>query len=99
MVNVRTPQITSLENAIRIYYENIALSNAEIKELFIVSSSATIARLKRKARDYMIEHNILPYNDWAVNTEAAYAAWGLDIKDLEFRFSKLQKFKLLQCKE
>ena len=47
----------------------------------------------------MIEHDILSYNAQAVNTEAAYAAWGLDINDLENRLKKLEKLKLLQCKE
>ena len=100
MVNVRTPQIADLETAIRIYYGKLELQNDDVKELFpAVKGRATITKLKRKARDYMIEHDILSYNAQAVNTEAAYAAWGLDIKDLENRYNKLQKFKLLQCKE
>lgn len=31
---VRVPQITSLETAIRLYYERIELSNSDIRELF-----------------------------------------------------------------
>lgn len=33
-INVRVPQVTSIEMAIRLYYERTELSNPEIKALF-----------------------------------------------------------------
>lgn len=39
---VRVPQITSLETAIRLYYERIELSNSDIRELFGKLAPATI---------------------------------------------------------
>jgi len=41
------PSITSIENALKIYYENAEIGNKEIKELFGVRSSTTISRLKK----------------------------------------------------
>ena len=90
-VTVRIPQIVSIEAAIRIYYERIELTNADIKEIFGDGhGSATIAKLKRKAREVMAEEKTPVWNAQYVNTEAAYKAWGLDINDLERRWKKLQ---------
>ena len=46
--NVRVPQITSLETAIRLYYERIELSNSDIRELFGKLAPATIKSLKTR---------------------------------------------------
>ena len=55
--NVRVPQITSLETAIRLYYERIELSNSDIRELFGKLAPATIKSLKNKALAIMTERN------------------------------------------
>lgn len=97
MTNVRTPPLSDVETAIKIYYSKIELHNEDVKELFpTVKSKATITRLKKKAREIMAENNILSYNAQAVNTQAAFMAWGLDIKDLETRYNKLKKFELIK---
>ena len=94
MVNVRTPQIADLETAIQIYYGKIMLFNDDVSTLFpSVKSRGTITKLKRKAREYMTEHGIMPINAQAVNTEAAFAAWGIDIQDLLNRQNKLKEMK------
>jgi hypothetical protein len=96
MVNVRIPQIADLKTAVNLYHSKPMLFNDDVKELFpTVKGRATITKLKQKAREYMVEHDILSYNAQSVNTEAAYAAWGLDINDLENRLKKLEKLKLL----
>ena len=46
----------------------------------------------------MAEENIMARDSYSVNTEAAYRAWGLDIKDLENRYSKLQALKEKESK-
>lgn len=97
---VRIPQISSLETAIRLYYEKIELSVKDMAELFGELGSDRITKLKKMARDKMTENNIPMWNDYNVNTKAAYEAWGLDINDIEHRYSKLKKLlpEVMQCK-
>ena len=89
-VSVRIPQLVSIEAAIRIYYERIELSNSDIREIFGRIGSATIVKLKNKAREVMQENNRPVWNAQLVNTEDAYTAWGLNISDLEKRLKKLR---------
>lgn len=89
-VTVRIPQITSLETAIRLYYERNELSTPDIRQLFGPLANDTVLRLKRKARELMDERGVLPWDGTRVNTEIAYEAWGLDITKLEYRLNKLK---------
>lgn len=89
--NVRIPPITSLKTAIELYYSRTELGNSDIEELFGKHSTATVSRLKRKARQKMVELNVPTWNGNRVNTTAAFEAWGLDVKDLERRYKKLQE--------
>lgn len=93
--NVRIPAVTSLQTAIRLYYERTELSNDDIRELFGRHSSTTIAKLKNIARNEMTERNTPVWNANCINTEVAYAAWGLSIEDLEKRLKKLKELKIL----
>lgn len=89
---VRIPQLAiPIEEVVKMYYNNIVLSNNDIRTLFGKLSSATISRLKKLAFEKMLEENIPSFNDIVVNTEAAYRAWGIDIKDLEYRIKKLKE--------
>lgn len=92
-INVRIPQITSLETAIRLYYEHDELSNKDIVELFGKIGSGTVWKLKQKALALMQERNTPVWNAQRVNTEVAYEAWGLDIDNLEYRWKKLKSFE------
>lgn len=83
--------IKDIGTAIRIFYERFELSSKDIKELFGVSSSATVCRLKEQALELMRKQGKQPWSRNCVNTECAYEAWGLDIKDLEMRYEKLNK--------
>lgn len=89
--NVRIPPITSLKAAIELYYSRTELGNADIEQLFGKLSSATVAKLKHKARQKMVELSTPAWNAQRVNTEVAFAAWGLNIADLERRHKKLQE--------
>ena len=93
MVRVRIPQIVDLKTAIDLYYMRTALSNSDIETLFGKHSSSTIAKLKKLAQDKMEEKSVISWNVICVNTEAAYKAWGLDIRDLEHRYKKLKQLK------
>lgn len=90
--NVRVPQITSPQIAIKLYYSYSELSNANIRELFGQLSPATIVKLKEKARQVMIELGKPIYNANYVNTECAFKAWGIDIDNLERCYKKLKEY-------
>ncbi len=94
-IRVRVPQLRSVEGAIRLYYERSELTNADIKELFDVHSSATITKLKALARERMAEENIPVWNAQCVNTKKAFEVWGLQIDDLEHRLKKLRELREL----
>ena len=92
-VHVRIPQIQDIGAAVRLFYEKPVLSNADIVMLFGKGhSSATICRLKKLAREKMIEEDVRIWNARMVDTETAFKAWGLDITSLERRYAKLKKY-------
>lgn len=78
------------------YYAKIELSSSDIRKLFDVKSSSTVARLKKKALDLMCKEKKPMFSSHCVNTECAYRAWGLDIADLEKRYARLKKLGLIQ---
>ena len=86
-----TPQITSIENALKVYYNHSEIGNKEITALFGKRSSATISRLKRMVKDEMHEQGVFSYRANTVNTAVAFTVWGLDIADLEQRMKKLKE--------
>lgn len=89
--NVRIPQIKSISIAIRLFYAKTELTNSDIKTLFGELANSTIARLKDKVRQQMVEDNVTVWNAQRVNTAAAYKAWSLDINDLQMRYEKLKE--------
>lgn len=89
--NVRVPQISSLKTAVELYYSKTELSNADIESLFGKCSSATVWRLKQRAREKMAELSVPTWNSNFVNTAAAFESWGLNIHDLEHRYKKLKE--------
>jgi len=88
------PQITSIDNALKIYYSHSELGNKEIASLFGRLSSATTAKLKKLAKEEMINKSKHSYGMYKVNTCIAYDVWGIDVDDLERRRKKLQTLKL-----
>lgn len=92
-IRVNIPEITSFKTALDIYYTRLQLNNSDIAELFGNHAQSTISALKRVARDYMIENNIMFYNSRDVNTKAAYAAWGLDVTKIESLYRKSKEIE------
>ncbi len=90
---VNIPAVTSLKTALEIYYTKIQLNNADVAELFGNHAQSTISALKKVARDYMTENKIMLYNSRDVNTKAAYAAWGIDIAEIERRYKKSKEIE------
>lgn len=92
------PKLRDVGLAVRIYYENIELSNAELRQLFVSRrggelSSATLTNMKRAVLEEAAKRDMLMWERGCVNTKLAYEVWGLDIKDLENRWAKLRKLK------
>lgn len=94
-IRVRIPQVRSIEGAVRLYYEKNELSSDDVKRLFGVHSSATVAKLKNLARERMAAENVPVWDARNINTRVAFKAWGLDISDLEQRLRKLRELKAL----
>lgn len=70
------------------------IGNKEIKELFAMSNSRTLARYKREVRQVQAQRGILTSQMHTVNTAVAYDVWGIDVADLEKRRDKLKKLGL-----
>lgn len=92
---VRIPPVTSLETAIRIYYENIEISNKDIIELFGKMGSQKICLMKSMVKTEMIKRNTPIWDARRVNTKVAYSTWGLNIDDLEKRYNRLKKLNFI----
>jgi hypothetical protein len=84
------PTISSIENALTIYYSNTEIGNKEITALFGNRSTATLSNLKKIAKDEMRKQGVLSYGRDKVNTDIAYAVWGIDVEYLEKRIKKLK---------
>ena len=91
---VNIPPITSIENALRLYYSHSELGNKEIAALFGRLSSATVSRLKKAVKDEMYKRDVLSYGANKINTAVAFSIWGLDVSDLERRMKKLKDLNL-----
>ena len=90
------PTIIDIETALRVYYKNSELGNKEIIELFGSLSSATVARLKKRVKEEMINRSVPAYGLNKVNTTVAFEVWGIDVTDLEMRIKKLNSLGLKQ---
>ncbi len=81
-------RIKDVGTAVEMYYSCAYLENSDIRELFGCSASS-VTKLKRQARQLMVQRGVMPYSASSVDTVCAYEAWGLDIADLEMRLDKL----------
>ena len=87
----RPRPVVNIDAAVRLYYERIELSTADIKEIWGISSSKTAGKYRDKVREEMVKRGKEPYDVNCVNTDIAFEVWGLSIKDLEYRRARLQK--------
>lgn len=92
---VRIPMIVSVERAVWIYNNCPYMGNAEIEQLFGKMSSDKRVKMKNIVFDEMRERGMMRYNDTTVNTDVAFEVWGLNIADLERRYSKLRKYGMV----
>ena len=83
------------ETALRIYYAYPnEIGNAEIKELFNVSGSSTVAAIKKAVRNLMEEKEIKVWNPRNVDTKTTYEYAGIDIAAVERSYLKMKKLGL-----
>ena len=88
------PQISSIDNTLKVYYEYPEIGNKEIRYLFGNRSSATISRLKKMAKEEMIIRDMPTFCTNKVNTAIAFDAWGINISDIEKRMKKMRELDL-----
>lgn len=88
------PTITSIDTALKIYYNHSELGNKEITALFGKRSSATVSRLKKVVKAEMDNRGVFTYGANKINTAVAYDVWGLNAADLEKRMQKIKKLDL-----
>lgn len=83
------------ETALRIYYAYPnEIGNTEIKELFNVSGSSTVAAIKKAVRKLMEEKEIKVWNPRNVDTKTTYEYAGIDIAAVERSYLKMKKLGL-----
>jgi hypothetical protein len=94
VTKLNIPPVTSIDNALKIYYTHSEIGNQQINELFGKRSSATVSRLKRAVKNEMAKRDVISYGMNKVNTPIAYEVWGIDVADLEKRMKKLKNLEL-----
>lgn len=83
------------ETALRIYYAYPnEIGNTELKELFNVSGSSTVAAIKKAVRKLMAEKEIKVWNPRNVDTKTVYEYAGIDIAAVERSYLKMKKLGL-----
>ena len=90
-MKTKIPPLPSLYEAIKTYYSNNMLRSKDIIKLFKCNPSKA-TELKAAAMHQLEQDGVPIWNASAVDTETAYTAWGLDIKKLENKYLRLQKF-------
>ena len=91
---MKAPEIQSVKQAILTFYNKTELRNGDIKELFGDVSPRRLYALKEKAKEVERAEGIEKWNACAVNTKAAYKAWGIDVTELERRLLRLRRLGL-----
>ena len=95
-MNVRIPPVKDIKQAIVLYYTKHEIDNKDIRELFGLNfSSAKLSRMRALVREQMKKEDIPYFNSYAVNTDVAYRVWGFPIEELEVKYNKLRKMKLI----
>jgi hypothetical protein len=94
-MSIRVPVIVSVERAVWIYNNCPYMGNNEIEQLFGKMSSQKRVKMKNIVFDEMDERGLTRYNNTTVNTDVVFEVWGLNIADLERRYSKLRKYGMV----
>ena len=80
------------EKALKLYYTQTEINNAEIRELFSCNST-TATRLKRSVQDEMSKTGVRTWLPGNIDVKTAFKVWRINVDDMEQRLLKLQKLK------
>ena len=87
----------NIEKAVELYYSTTEIRVKDIAEMF--SASVGMAqKLRRIAKEQMLEEDKKCMESRAVLTDVAFRAWGLDIAELEKKLDKMYRLKQKQAK-
>lgn len=89
---IRIPRISSVEDAVRLYYERPMLKNSDIMELFGCGLSKA-RQLRAYVEDRAREERLYINGYASVDVGYAYKVWGLNIDDLKKRLDYLLKYR------
>ncbi len=92
----KRPNLKNVEAAIKAFYGTGYVSNAEIKEMFGVSSDAAVSRIKKPVLEEEVRQNIPRVVPYHVNARVAFEVWGIDVQELVKSREKLKKLGLLE---
>lgn len=79
-----------IEKTVALYYMKAEIGNKDIQELFSASKT-TAQKLKKIAKELMIEEGKKCITPNTVLTEVAFRAWGIDIAYYEKQLAKLYR--------
>ena len=91
---MKRPNIQNIEAAIRVFYGNGYVSNAEIKDIFGVKSDAAVSRIKKPVLAEETKRNIPRVVPFCVNAKVAFEVWGIDVPELVKSREKLIRLGL-----
>ena len=85
----------NIEKAVELYYSTTEIRTKDIAEMFSASLS-TAQKLRRIAKEQMLEEDKRCMESRAVLTDVAFRAWGLDVAELEKKLDKLYRLRKKQ---
>lgn len=96
-MELRVPAVKDLRQAVEIFHRCPMLGNSEIKRIFGCGDNVAL-RLRRAAERKMEELGHPSWSPTKVNTDDAFAAWGLDIKRMEGGLQRLRRLGMeVEC--
>lgn len=84
---------TNLNLILETYYSKDELTSEDIKALFDNCSISSVNKLKKVAREQMVEDEKIPWDSRCVVTESAFKAWRINIEEIEKRALKISALK------
>ena len=87
----------NIEKAVELYYSTTEIRVKDIAEMFS-ASVGTAQKLRRIAKEQMLEEDKKCMESRAVLTDVAFRAWGLDIAELEKKLDKMYRLIQKQAK-
>lgn len=88
------PAVADVTAALKAYYGCGHIGNDQIRDIFGITGSSTIARLKKPVRDAEAKEGVPVAVPYKVNTRIAFKVWGIDVAELEKNRKKAEELGL-----